>query len=368
MVRLACSCALKVPSSAGERAFRQLAALRSSERIGFDDGRGMSALPIDVAVDRDAAAAVLAQDLVRPVGLLDVGDLARRRSSRSAFRSEGRRAAASCAAGPAAASPRRSGDSRRPRATRRGRSTAGSADRPRRRAARRRAPRGRSRRGFRAAECEPAFPPERRRGRECGSAFARSSSAALRSASRSSPKIFTRDVGAHARQHVVEPVRDRLADVDRQRQHRRAASGCRRPSRSSAAPPGLRSISRSVECTPSACSSSSARPVRRPTDLTSGTSSTRRSAIRPTRLDSASETPGLNARLMVKVPSLNCGRNARGSSNAPAAADRHGKQTWRRQQAGRGSARDRAPRDSARLSTRTSGLSCSSRRFSPGSM
>ena len=31
-----------------------------------------------------------------------------------------------------------------------------------------------------------------------------------------------------------------------------------------ARPPGLRSISRSVECTPSACSSSSARPWRRP--------------------------------------------------------------------------------------------------------
>ena len=29
-----------------------------------------------------------------------------------------------------------------------------------------------------------------------------------------------RDLGAHARQQVVEPMGDRLADVDRERQHR----------------------------------------------------------------------------------------------------------------------------------------------------
>ena len=33
---------------------------------------------------------------------------------------------------------------------------------------------------------------------------------------------FERDLGAHARQHVVEPVRDRLADIERDRQHGKA--------------------------------------------------------------------------------------------------------------------------------------------------
>ena len=85
-------------------------------------------------------------------------------------------------------------------------------------------------------------------------------------------------------------------------------------------PPSFRSTSISEECTPSACSSSSARPVRRPTAFTSGTSSMSFSAMRPTRFDSASEMPGLNSMLMVKVPSLKGGRNARGSSAAPPAA------------------------------------------------
>src|SRR6516162_7346481 len=52
---------------------------------------------------------------------------------------------------------------------------------------------------------------------------------------------------------------------------------------------GLRSTSISEEWTPSACSSSSARPVRRPTDFTSGTCMISCSAMRPTRLDSTSE-------------------------------------------------------------------------------
>jgi len=72
----------------------------------------------------------------------------------------------------------------------------------------------------------------------------------------------------------------------------------------------------SAECTPSACSSSSARPVRRPTVLTSGTCNRRRSASRPTLLESASEIPGRNSIEMVSVPSLNDGRNDLGSSVA----------------------------------------------------
>ena len=130
-----------------------------------------------------------------------------------------------------------------------------------------------------------------------------------------------RDLGAHARQHVVEPMRDRLADIDRHRQHREPRRGGRRRFRSSTRPHGLRSTSISEECTPSACSSSSARPVRRPTALTSGTSRMSRSAIRPTRFDSASEMPGLNSMLMVKVPSLNGGRKARGSSSGAGRRD-----------------------------------------------
>ena len=82
----------------------------------------------------------------------------------------------------------------------------------------------------------------------------------------------------------------------------------------------FRSTSISAECTPSACSSSSARPVRRPTVFTSGTCSSSRSARRPTRLDSASEMPGRSSIEIVKVPSLKGGRNERGSSAALKAA------------------------------------------------
>ena len=40
----------------------------------------------------------------------------------------------------------------------------------------------------------------------------------------------------------------------------------------------------------------------------------------PTRFDSASDTPGLNWTRMLKVPSLNGGRNERGSVKAAMAA------------------------------------------------
>ena len=103
--------------------------------------------------------------------------------------------------------------------------------------------------------------------------------------SRSSPKTLQGDLRPHAREHVVEAVRDRLADVDGDRQH--GEPGAKIGDDLGLGPRMLasRSTSISEECTPSACSSSSARPVRRPTALTSGTSRMRRSAIRPTRCD-----------------------------------------------------------------------------------
>ena len=55
-----------------------------------------------------------------------------------------------------------------------------------------------------------------------------------------------RDLGADAGQHVVEPVRDRLADIDRQRQHAEPWLGYRRRFRSSDADDGLRSTSSSL--------------------------------------------------------------------------------------------------------------------------
>jgi hypothetical protein len=76
-----------------------------------------------------------------------------------------------------------------------------------------------------------------------------------------------RDLRAHAREHVVDAVRDRLADLE-------AAGRLTRRLRMSAlissmlrvsSAVGLRPTSSSLTCTPSACSSSSARPLRRPT-------------------------------------------------------------------------------------------------------
>ena len=63
--------------------------------------------------------------------------------------------------------------------------------------------------------------------------------------------------------------------------------------------------------TPSACSSSSARPVLRPTVCTSGTESRISSAIRPILSLSSSDMPGRVLTLMVNDPSLNGGRKLR---------------------------------------------------------
>ncbi len=48
-----------------------------------------------------------------------------------------------------------------------------------------------------------------------------------------------RDLGAHAGQHVIEPMRDRLPDIDRRPAAPRAARGCRRRSRPCCATTGF---------------------------------------------------------------------------------------------------------------------------------
>ena len=174
---------------------------------------------VGVGEHDDAPAGVLAQDLVRSVGLADLGDLPRRYPAARRFDQEIAQASAWCEDGLGAAAPRRSGGSRPRRARPRGRSTIGSAARPPPPAARRTARRAYNRRGFRAAGCAPASRPAGRRGPECPRACRRSSSASCASVSRSSPNTLRASLGADAGQHVVEPVRDRLADIDRNRQH-----------------------------------------------------------------------------------------------------------------------------------------------------
>ena len=82
----------------------------------------------------------------------------------------------------------------------------------------------------------------------------------------------------------------------------------------------LRSTSISAECTPSACSSSSARPLRRPTWVTSGTWLTSVSACCASRDDSASVTPGFSRSPTSSVPSLNGGKKVVANSGTAAAA------------------------------------------------
>ena len=71
---------LEGPLQAGEEAGRELG-LRHLLTDGRHDG-GHVALPVGVGLDDEATTAVLPQDLVRPVGLADVGDLARRHPAR----------------------------------------------------------------------------------------------------------------------------------------------------------------------------------------------------------------------------------------------------------------------------------------------
>ena len=72
--------------------------------------------------------------------------------------------------------------------------------------------------------------------------------------------------------------------------------------------PSSNGASISETLTPSACSSSSARPVFRATVFISGTVRRSSSALRPTLSDSSSDTPGRVLTLIVNEPSLNAGR------------------------------------------------------------
>ena len=142
-----------------------------------------------------------------------------------------------------------------------------------------------------------------------------------------------RDIRARARQHVIDPVRDRLPDRHvgaRQRrelpaqlgqQLGRGRSVSRRPTSISAA------------STPCTCSSYSARPVRRAVATTSGCASRICSTRRPISSDLASDVPGSVFACTVRLPSWNSGRNARARARqrrrrprraAPSAADDHG--------------------------------------------
>ena len=80
--------------------------------------------------------------------------------------------------------------------------------------------------------------------------------------------------------------------------------------------------SSSLEFTPSACSSSSARPVRRAVETTSGCANKVSSTKRAMRSDSGNEVPGNVTIFTVSVPSLNGGRNVRPSHGKTARATR----------------------------------------------
>ena len=81
-------------------------------------------------------------------------------------------------------------------------------------------------------------------------------------------------------------------------------------------PPNSNGASISEVFTPSACSSSSARPVLRATVFISGTESISSSALRPIASLSSSETPGSVLTLIVNEPSLNGGRKLEPKPNA----------------------------------------------------
>ena len=158
-----------------------------------------------------------------------------------------------------------------------------------------------------------------------------------RSVSRSSPKILSDDLRPHARQHVVEAVRDRLADGDRRPAARRAWRGCRRRP-----PPCCASSARGRRRSRCCGRPRRARRARRGRCagrrvFTSGTSHEQPLGDRARAgCDSASEMPGLYCRLTSSVPSLNGGRNARGSRQR-ADAGRHARRArrWRTEARGR---------------------------------
>ena len=138
----------------------------------------------------------------------------------------------------------------------------------------------------------------------------RTSSARLLNTPRSSPKILTATCALtpdrmwSIRWEIGWPILTTIPGI--------VASFARMSSSTSffPRPLSLNSTSISEACTPSAWSSSSARPVRRPVRATSGTCIIRFSAMAPIRLLSASEVPGTERRLIVALPSLKGGRNS----------------------------------------------------------
>jgi hypothetical protein len=82
--------------------------------------------------------------------------------------------------------------------------------------------------------------------------------------------------------------------------------------------PGRNRTSISAALTSWACSSSSARPVRRAVETTSGKDMRIFSTRWPRRSDSSSEVPGNVTAATVNAPSLNSGRNVRPRNGASA--------------------------------------------------
>ena len=176
--------------------------------------------------------------------------------------------------------------------------------------------------------------PFTRSGRDFGLRFRRQIDDARRPApsrpapaspsARSSGKIVAEnldgDVGPRARQHVIDAMRDRLADRHvRPRQQRHASAGSRR-ARLPASGPSSRGARRSRPTRRPARARRARRgPVRRAVDATSGTLSSRRSSALPSAFESARLVPGIVTALTVSAPSLNSGRNER---PAPAIATR----------------------------------------------
>ena len=265
IVRLASSCAWNVPSRLVKKPSGSCVAASSARMAATISA--MSAPAVGVGEHHDAAAAVLAQDLVRPIGLLDVRDLPRRDPADRRLDQE---IAELCGGAQPVGQPHH--DVEAAIAVDHARDDApvrqpAAAARSRRPAARRRARRARSRRGFRAAECAPAFRPAGRRARDLREPLAQALPPLTRSVSRSSPKIFsaisarTPESRWSSRCEIGWPT---LID---DRQHREPRADVGDDLGLAARRERLRSTSISDECTPSACSSSSARPVRRPTRL-----------------------------------------------------------------------------------------------------
>ena len=244
MVRLASSCAWNVPSRLRVKPFRQF---RRRQRFPdrADDLRHVGAA-VGVGQHHDAAAAVLAQDLVRPFGFLDVGELPRRNPADRGFDQEVAqplRGAQPVRQPHRDVEPAVAVDDARHHAPIR--QPAELLDHGRRLHA--------VERGAAVIDAdfelrnqdllfdlkigEPGMPPTRWRSR-----FRRGAQRVEIVA-----EDLQRDLGAHAGQHVIEPMRDRLADVDRHREDREPRRGSPRSHPAWSATDGFRSTSISDE-------------------------------------------------------------------------------------------------------------------------